>query len=248
MSKVDTTAQSKSPRPILTILVLIVTTIGALLQFLNPQVLTALRRDPAALAAGEWWRLLSPLLVLDGSFWIHFATDAAGFLLVGIIVEQRLGRLRWLALFILAALAGEIAGYAWDPTGAGASIALFGLIAGLVVWQSRTRELHLIASLYSIGLVAALASEAVAAKLGGSDIVEIVIPVIACSVVINGLLVLRGRSPDGRIPISYALAITLVGALILIVLQDIHGVALLVGLVVAAALLWRGTTLRTTSP
>jgi hypothetical protein len=33
------------------------------LQFVWPEVLPALRRDAAGLAAGEWWRLVTPLFV-----------------------------------------------------------------------------------------------------------------------------------------------------------------------------------------
>lgn len=113
--------------------IVIITSIGATLQLIFPGVLSALRRDPAALAAGQWWRILSPLVVLDGNVYLHFAYDTAGFILVGVAVKRLLGPARWLVLFFGAALAGEIAGYAWDPYGAGASVGLCGLIGGIGV-------------------------------------------------------------------------------------------------------------------
>src|SRR4029079_19189180 len=138
--------------PIATLVVLICTAIAALLQVMSPAILSALRRDPRALAAGVWWRILSPLLVLDGNIWWHFAYDSLGLILVGVAVERWLGPVRWLILFLAGALAGEVAGYAWDPYGAGASIGLCGLIGGLVVWQGRGRELYMIAFIFYLGV------------------------------------------------------------------------------------------------
>ena len=224
--------------PVLTIIVVVMTAVGAVLQFVNPAVLTALRRDPNALAAGQWWRLISPLLVLDGNLWVHFALDTVGFLLVGTVVERRLGSLRWFILFITAAVVGELVGYAWDPTGAGASIALCGLLGGLVVWQSRHKDLQFIPSLYTVGLIAAITFEAVGASLSSDSTVEIILAVVVCAVFINGLVVLRGRASNPRIPTYYVGAVTLLGAIILLFLHDIHGTALLTGLAMAVGLLW----------
>ncbi|MBA3875268.1 MAG: rhomboid family intramembrane serine protease, partial [Anaerolineae bacterium] len=224
--------------PILTIIVVIITAVGAVLQFVNPAVLTALRRDPNALAASQWWRLISPLLVLDGNLWVHFALDVVGFLIVGTVVERRFGSLRWFILFITAALVGELVGYVWDPTGAGASIALCGLMGGLVIWQIRHKDLQFIPSLYTVGLIAALTFEAIAALLTSDSTVEVIIAVVVCAVLINVLVILRGRASDPGIPTYYVGAVTLLGAVILLFLHDIHGAALLTGLVVAVGVLW----------
>ncbi len=98
--------------------------------FVSPAIVSALQRNPAALAAGEWWRLITPLFVHpDG--WSQIIVDFAGIAIVGPIVERRFGSARWLALYFVAGLSAEIISYAWEPSGAGSSIALCGLIGGL---------------------------------------------------------------------------------------------------------------------
>jgi hypothetical protein len=49
--------------PVATAAVLAVTVVLTVLQFPLPQVRLALWRDPDALAAGQWWRLVTPLFV-----------------------------------------------------------------------------------------------------------------------------------------------------------------------------------------
>jgi membrane associated rhomboid family serine protease len=222
--------------PIATLAVLICTTIGALLQAMSPAVLSALRRDPSALAAGEWWRILSPLLVLDGDIWWHFAYDTLGLILVGAVVERWLGPARWLLLFLAAALAGELAGYAWDPYGAGVSVGLCGLIGGLVIWQIRHSQLHLIASIYTVGLPTALAVEAAGTVFIGNSIAGFVAAGVLSALLINLLLLLRRRSADSRAGAYYVGGVVMLAALVLVALRDIHGVALLMGIGVAALL------------
>ncbi len=201
-----------------------------------------MRRDPAALAAGQWWRVVSPLVALDGNIWLHFVYDTLGLLLVGIVVERLLGPGRWLILFFAGALAGTVAGYAWNPYGAGTSIALCGLIGGLVIWQIRRGDLHPIASLYALSLAAALALEAIIAVFSSDTTITIIVTAAGCALLINLLLFLHRRKPDSLASAYAVLAVVLLSALALAALRDLHGVALLAGLGVAALLLWRMPT------
>lgn len=98
-----------------------------------------------AVAAGEWYRLLS-------SGFVHFGLIHVGFNLVllyrfGEMLEPALGRVRFVALYVCALLAGSFGALLVEPlalTG-GASGAVFGLVGaaglahrrqGIGVWQS----------------------------------------------------------------------------------------------------------------
>lgn len=96
---------------------------------LQGPVLDLLRRDGPALAQGEWWRTLSPLLVQDGG-WAGGAANIAALLVIGVLVESLLSRPQWLAGYIGAGVVSEAAAYtAFRHQGfAGNSVAVFGLV------------------------------------------------------------------------------------------------------------------------
>ncbi len=132
--KTHAAATSKRQWPFMTTAILLVTGIFTALQFPFPGVLEALRRNPQALASGEWWRFISPLLVhADG--WSQIIFNFTAIAVFGILAERIFGHWRWLLLYLVGGIAGEIAGYAWQPFGAGASVGLFGLLGGLLAWQ-----------------------------------------------------------------------------------------------------------------
>lgn len=223
--------------PISTPGVLIITTLVTGAQFINPAVLAALRRDPAALGRGDWWRMLTPLLVHDGGVW-HFLYVALGIAVVGFVAEHIYRSWRWLLLYMLAGVTGEIAGYAWDPHGAGASVALCGLIGSILVWQLWQKKLaSKVASLYIVAFVGALSGTAIAGGIVG---------IVLCSVAASTLFWLPNLKVSTRILASYIGIFGLLGALILTWLHDIHGPAILAGAGIAALLIWLDTGLRRT--
>jgi rhomboid protease GluP len=122
--------------PLLTIAVMGVTATLTVLARSHPGIVADLRRDPAALRTGQWWRALSPILVQPDR-----APIAAAVLLLvtalGVFVELRFGRVRWLVCYLAGAAAGEAAGYLWQPHGAGASVAGCGLLGAVAVWAIR---------------------------------------------------------------------------------------------------------------
>jgi membrane associated rhomboid family serine protease len=106
--------------PFATICVLAVTGCVTASQFASPLVLPALERVPGGVAAGQWWRLFTPLLVHDGG-WTQILFNFTAIALVGAFVERLFGPRNWLLLYFTAGVIGQLAGMRWQPTGAGAS-------------------------------------------------------------------------------------------------------------------------------
>ncbi len=119
--------------PVVTAVVLGATILCTALQFVVPGLLPAVRRNPDALAAGEWWRLITPLFVQADPWWATL-TVFGGIAVVGVAVERLYGRRDWVLLYFGGGVVGELAGYAWQPHGSGASVAGAGLLGGLCVW------------------------------------------------------------------------------------------------------------------
>lgn len=119
--------------PVAIISILLVTGVLTGLQFAFPQILPALMRTPAAITNHEWWRFFTPLFVhADG--WKQIAFVFPAVLIVGTLAERLFGRGQVLLLYFVSGLAGEIAGLAWQPYGAGASVAGAGLLGALAFW------------------------------------------------------------------------------------------------------------------
>jgi rhomboid protease GluP len=112
--------------PWLTLGVFVATSAVTAAMWAWPQIGTALERDPVMLR-GEWWRFVTTWFVLvDG--WPQIIINSIGLLVFGILVERRLGRGWWIAGYVIAGLAGEVAGLFWQPVGGGNSVAVCGLI------------------------------------------------------------------------------------------------------------------------
>lgn len=96
-------------------------------------VLRLLWLDKRGLADGEWWRLLTPVLVHGGL--LHLAFNMYFLYLVGPLVEQLYGSSRFLLLYLLTAATASLASYLIGGPGpsVGASGALFGLCGVLLV-------------------------------------------------------------------------------------------------------------------
>lgn len=121
--------------PTLTLAVTGATGIVTAMAATTPAIVTALQRSPAAVH-GEWWRLATPVL-LNPEGPRQIAVNLVALLGVGVIVERALGRTRWLAAYASGAMVGELAGLAWQPVGAGSSVAVCGLLGALAAWLWR---------------------------------------------------------------------------------------------------------------
>ncbi|RSM84486.1 rhomboid family intramembrane serine protease [Kibdelosporangium aridum] len=102
---------------------------------------------PPAVAGGEWWRLITNGFLHYGV--IHLVVNMVSLYIVGRDLEMLFGRVRFLALYLVALLGGSVMVFLFDPetasqtsTGrvvvdygftAGASGAIFGLMGALAV-------------------------------------------------------------------------------------------------------------------
>jgi hypothetical protein len=69
-------------KPILTAVATTVALGAAVVQYAVPDAVPALRRDPVALAHGQWWRAVTPLLVQTLG-WYQVLTNLVTLALVG---------------------------------------------------------------------------------------------------------------------------------------------------------------------
>ena len=121
--------------PITTIAVFAITAIATTLQYFFP-LLPRFERQPGALGAHEYWRLITPIF-FHAEGWRQIVFDFSALAIIGTIVERIFGGRRWLVLYFTAGITGEIAGFAWKPLGAGSSVAICGLLGALGAWLLR---------------------------------------------------------------------------------------------------------------
>ena len=96
------------------------------------QLFTALGLDKAAVANGQYWRLLTVTLVHENL--LHLATNMYALFLVGPLVERIYGRVTYLAMYLLCAAAASVASFVFvREDSVGASGAIFGLFGILFI-------------------------------------------------------------------------------------------------------------------
>ncbi|HZU92038.1 MAG TPA: rhomboid family intramembrane serine protease [Microbacterium sp.] len=132
------TAIARSGKPVVTYVLLAVTSFIGLLQLIpglygpitNTLLFNSIFLDPRLF---EPWRLLTALFVHGG--FIHLALNMLGLWMLGQTLEPMLGRARFLSLYLISGLGGSV-GVALIAPGistVGASGAIFGLMAALLI-------------------------------------------------------------------------------------------------------------------
>jgi membrane associated rhomboid family serine protease len=131
------------------------------------------RVDPTVhgVAAGEYYRLFTAMFLQYGI--LHLLMNMWALWVLGRVLEAALGPVRFLALYLVAGLGGNVAAYLFSSPGqltAGASGAIFGLFAALfVVMRKLGRDTSSVVPILVINLVFTFAVPgiSIAAHLGG---------------------------------------------------------------------------------
>ena len=92
------------------------------------------------IAAGEWYRLGTAMFLHYGV--LHILLNMWVLWQLGRYLEARLGPARFVALYLLAGLGGNVAAYLFTPPNqgaAGASTAIFGLFAAIIIVNRRLK-------------------------------------------------------------------------------------------------------------
>ena len=86
---------------------------------------------------GEWWRLATAMFVHWG--WLHLIADAAGLVMVGLLVERLVGPVAFSVVYIASGLLAALWGLSAHPVSvtagaAGAVFGIYGLLLATLVW------------------------------------------------------------------------------------------------------------------
>jgi membrane associated rhomboid family serine protease len=141
--------------------------------------------DPAlhGVAAGEWYRLVTAMFLHYGV--LHLLMNMYALWILGRELEAVLGRLRFVGLYLLAGLGGNVAAYLFSAPNAataGASTAVFGLMAAVFVVLKRLhRDVAPIVPIIVINVIFtfAVTGISVAGHLGGLVAGAIVAAILA---------------------------------------------------------------------
>jgi rhomboid protease GluP len=221
MSQPDQLRQRRRPWPWATISVLLLTSAVTVAGLVWPEGRVALERNAHAIRDGEWWRLATSLLVHEK--WGHFALNSAALVVFGVAAERLFGRRWFFVLYAVGGLAGELAGLAWKPLGAGSSVAVCGLIGGILAASIAGRaQAGWMARGAALCLVMALAGEVAFGLTGG---------VVLCAFAGFLLPIARRREVARAKPDMVVSVVALLGAVALVALRDIHGPAVVAGAV-----------------
>ena len=113
---------------------------------------------PIGIAAGQYWRLFTPIFLHAGI--IHIAFNGYALFIVGNVVEQELGWRRFLAIFFVTGLCASAASFAFGAyyvPGVGASGAIYGLFGAFFAYNWRRRDMAFYAArMRSMGTLIAI--------------------------------------------------------------------------------------------
>jgi membrane associated rhomboid family serine protease len=92
-------------------------------------------RLSSLIASGQWWRLVTPIFIHLGL--IHLLFNNFALFQIGPLIEESLGSQKFILVYVGSGIVGNIGSYIFQIPGAGASGAIFGLIALAAVYGYR---------------------------------------------------------------------------------------------------------------
>jgi rhomboid protease GluP len=88
-------------------------------------------KENSHILSGEYWRFITPIFLHGGL--LHLLINCYSLYVVGILVERLFGRSRFLAIYLISGIFGNIASFMFSINpGVGASGAIFGLLGTLL--------------------------------------------------------------------------------------------------------------------
>ncbi|WP_051580925.1 rhomboid family intramembrane serine protease [Pseudonocardia acaciae] len=208
-----------------TLAVAVLTSAVSVPALVSPGLVRALEQDPHAFAQGQWWRLLTPMLI-QGYGLGHLAFNLLGIVLAGIAVERRYGWRRWLVAY----LAGGVVAIAVtsvlfpDQTDSGSSAGVAGLIGAMMVAvASSTRLPPWPSLLYGLFFAAYLSALALGGPIAGA---------VAGTAMIPAFRLTRKLAGEHALRVGI---LVVVGAatVAMLAVGDSHGIGLATGMIVA---------------
>jgi rhomboid protease GluP len=208
----------RRPVPVVAVVLVAVQVIMGVVQLVHPAIIGTLERDPD----GGWWRNVTALLVQsDGGIQLVF--NLAAMIAVAPVAARTLGTWRTVAIFLISGVAAQVVStLGWSPRGGGDSVAICGLVGALaVLYALRGRE---------------AAVRGREAPVRGREA-----PVRGREAPVRGREALMGAR---RTSTRWSALIVPAAGVLLCVLHNNHGVGLVVGSLLGAALAVRSAPTR----
>ena len=125
--------------------------------------------DLVGIAAGQNWRLVTAMFLHAGL--LHIAFNAYALWVFGSVVEQELGRVRFLLIYFTTGIVASAASYAFGPNavGVGASGAIFGIFGAFVTYNYRRRHLAIAAARLRSAVTLVVINMVLALSIQGID-------------------------------------------------------------------------------
>lgn len=218
-------------QPKLTVMVFLITLAVSVAALVSPALMRLFVRDLPQLRAGQWWRVVTPVLV-QPSGWGQLVFNLVGIAVVGAALQRHLGWAGWSLTYLVGGSGSIVVYSAWHPadTGGGSSAAvaaLIGALAVLLAVRDGRDGLEWFAQLYSVFFAVYLT----ALDLGG-----VAASIIAGNAAIIVIVAVRRAFTPSAVNRT-CLAVALAAGIAMTTVQDDHGVGILIGLALALACL-----------